>query len=207
MATLASDDFNRADATGLGANWVDRAGTIGVGDNQARQSTASALQENVSTYDGGITWPDDQFSRAVVAFTPTFGEFAGVVARATGLRGLTSDTFYMWNTTNAGVLELSKVINSSWATLTSTGQSVTSGDLIELQLEADEARGYHEGALIASVNDSAIISGQPGVFLYSVFTGTSRADDWEGGSLAAASILPFVADDMAGMRNMTDMRG
>src|SRR5216117_2215069 len=94
MSVLASDNFNRANAASLGANWILFKGIAnhqGIFSNAADLTVASA--RNGDAYDGGVSWPNDQYAQAKVVTMPDAAGTWAVVVRGEAVSGV-SRTFY-----------------------------------------------------------------------------------------------------------------
>lgn len=168
----ATDDFNRADSTSLGANWST--GVTGLSaqilSNQVAQN--SAANDNLNYY-SGISAIGDQYSQAVVK---TVGNFTGVVVRASATDHVTfrsgsanTDAKVIWY--NAG----------SFTQIGSTlGRGFSANDVIRLEVTVETYRAYINDILVISgTNESAPSTGRPGIQLGS---SGARLDDFEGGA-------------------------
>jgi len=184
MTTLASDNFNRANAGTLGANWIANIGNWGIVSNQASMTTDDSL----SCYDGGITWPNDQWSQCTT-ITPSAvingGPGPTVRTAASG------DTAYgMWAGSSGGIsIQLANA--GSFSTLSSTaGTTVTSGDVIYIEVQGTNIVAKKNASTISalSVSNSTLTAGKPGLAGGDGGV-TLVVDDWSGGDFAAADTL------------------
>jgi hypothetical protein len=192
-ATLATDNFNRADAD-VGANWASPANGWLIVSNVAVPETLGS--DCIAAYDAGITWPADQYSQAKVTVTGTAGS-PGVVVRTTAA----TDTLY-WAVVNHGAsnnVEVGRKVSGAYTFIASRTTTWVDGDVLRLEVSGTGAarilkvfkNGTQLGANIADAS-GGIDSGKPGIGYSSSATAAS-VDDWEGGSLtAASSVVPII---------------
>jgi hypothetical protein len=186
-----SDNFNRADGA-LGSNWTRRAGEAGsnvVYGNAARAGAATGWSGDLWTAN---TFNDNQFAEALVTPSGANGG-PGVVVR--GSTSLNSCYFAQaWeHATNGPTLALYKIVSG---TLTQLGGLMVGGTIppaapFILRLEVSGTTltvktGTTHGTynVQATVTDSAIASGIPGIRTYNdAGTPIGRVDNWYGGDL------------------------
>jgi hypothetical protein len=174
MALPASDNFNRADSTSLGANWTE------VLDNAEVKSNAF-----IGNVGGGITtiarWTADAFNADQKAQCLVPDNYGGPCAR------VQSNGNGYWALYGSSASTLYRVDGGTGA-LTSLG-ALTSGTNITARIEAEGTtiRVYRNGTLDLSVTDSNYASGAAGIGNYFVAVG---CDDWTADNLAAAA-SPF----------------
>lgn len=189
MAVLATDDFNRADNADVGANWTVSTSFTrwGIVTNAAAPSDlASDCAERYS----GATWPDDQYSSAVIKAVTGAG--AGVDrGGGVSVRNSTSaQTVYL------GICQVSssnpdcailKIVTGTFTQLGSANGDFVATDTIYLEVQGTtlKLRKGSGGADLISVTDGAIASGQAGVGYSSTITDFDL-ESWEGGDFAAA---------------------
>jgi hypothetical protein len=186
MAILAADNFNRANGIGLGANWTQPAGT----SNQFDISSNAAIPHSAASGDSydaytAITWPNDQWSQANLTVSGTAGGGNGIglaVRLATGQK--TGYRTSLDHATSSNV-DLSKVVNNTSTDLGLTSlASWTDGDLWELDILGTTLTLFHSGATQATTSDSAITSGNAGIF-FSTSETSASLDNWAGGDFHA----------------------
>ena len=82
MSQVASDSFNRANATTLGPNWTPLVGSTNVAlqiVNNQIESTATSPSIAKEMYYGGLNWTPDQYSEVqIVAATGTAAATKGL---------------------------------------------------------------------------------------------------------------------------------
>jgi hypothetical protein len=190
MAT-AADDFNRADAGTLGANWTDQKGSIDLVSNQAKTVTSS---EEYSYYSGSFA--ADQYSQAVAAGVST-NPVLGVTVRASAASP--SANFYglLLRGTGGGALGLYKVVNGSTTQLESIAQTLAVNDTAKIVAQGNRIKGYKNGAQIGSdQSDAGIATGNPGLYISQNAGLNAIWDNWEGGDFAELQVL--LGDPMIG---------
>src|SRR5690242_965725 len=184
-ATLASDDFNRADGA-LGVGWTaisDGAMSI---SSQAVIGKVNATTGDIRT---GETYPSDQFSQIQVTSTAlSGGQWAAAAVRLqnSGKNGYAG--LYYWNF-GSPELMLFKRSNGAWAQLGSTYNSGTlaAGTPIQVSAVGSTISLLQNGVTRVSVTDTSFTGGAPGIMAY----GNSTADNWSGGSTSAGGTTSF----------------
>ena len=175
-ATLATDDFNRANGA-LGAGWTaisDGAMSI---SSQAVIGKARATTGNIRTAE---TYPADQFSQVQVTSTPlTGGQWVAAAVRLqsrgqSGYAGL-----YYWNF-GSPELMLFKRSGGAWTQLGSAYNSgpLAAGTQLQLIAVGGKISVLQNGVQRMSVTDTSFTSGAPGIMAY----GNAKADNWSGGT-------------------------
>lgn len=194
MAVLFSDDFNRADSTGLGVNWVTCRGT-GL-DVRSQRASSAIHNESRGSLVTGVSYPSDQYAKAVLQLdnkTATY-PYMSIFVRASGSEPstLTGYRAQVGGTNALGVDELyfSKFINNVETNLGVTSPitipAMDTGDVLKLVAEGNLISVYINDELIDSEEDSSITSGAPGLDVFASSYGTGDYigwDDFESGSM------------------------
>jgi len=189
----ASDDFNRADAGTLGANWTAWA-PAGDGpdivSNQAKGGLSASI--NAAFY-SGVSFAGDHEAQVTKGNASDYQGPAIRMAAATG--------YVYFN--HGSIQKVIAGVNSQIAAAT----SFASGNTAKIRIIDDDLEWWKNGSSDGTVTDASIGSGgAPGVYFYDntgTVDGWSATDDFGGGS-----ILPLVAKDMSGNTvDMKDMRG
>lgn len=191
MTILATDDFNRADAATLGANWVLLQGIAnhqGIFSNAADLAVASA--RNGDAYDNGITWPNDQYARAKVVTMPDAAGTWAVVVRGEAVSG-GQRTFYA-----AGVdpgdasdnfTRIWKWVGNTLTGLSSSGTNdISAGSIVRLEAVGTTLTCFVDGVQKTQVTDSAIASGKPGIYSVHNAIDVALFDDFEAGDFGSS---------------------
>lgn len=181
---LASDDFNRADAATLGANWTAVVGTCGIVSNEGAPKTFDASPDSIQRY-SAIAWPNDQYSRLTLRNIGTAGGAPGPAVRLSAAAKTGYVCYANFNATGT----IAKWVAGAFTALGLGTLSFTDGDDVLLWATGSNLMLYRNGILVDSVTDSAIASGDSGANCGT--TTARRFDDWEGGgvdSIGAANI-------------------
>jgi hypothetical protein len=170
-----TDNFNRADGTGLGANWTFYATN---GDFKIVSNQAQVVGSGTNSYDRytGATFANDQYAQATMAVNPYNW---GIVARM----GAAAES-YMVRGGDLISLELRiylSITGGATSLLASTGITADVGDVIRIECEGTTIRAYKNGVLAGSVTDATYASGSPG--MRGDFAGFDGFDDFGGGDL------------------------
>jgi hypothetical protein len=188
MATLASDDFDRANNADIGANWTPSGGGFKIVSNAAAPTnTASDSFERYTA----ISWPDDQYAEATISGidAASGGEGIGVICRA-DTTGVT--TFYRL-VGSASNFRLSRYNTGASTTLVEgAGTTFAVNDVIRLEIRTIAEGAYYtclkNGIPFTSGLDSSpLTSGQAGIVYSSTSTSAALAS-WSGGSLQAVKL-------------------
>lgn len=172
------DTFQRANAsfttpwvvqTGLAANFI-------VSSNTA---TVSNLGVDSGYYYSG-TFPNDQWASARLLNPGNTGvgtaDGFGVTVRAS-----TSAQTYYRLTCNTVTSRLTKVLTGTGTALGSSFTTCASGDILTLAAQGTTITVYKNWVSVFSITDTAITSGQPGIFYFSTDSGGAISQWWAGG--------------------------
>lgn len=187
MSTLATDDFNRANAGTLGASYTRPTGVsagneMGVVGNQVVPTDGTATA--VYTGDHGAYWndisaPADQWASMAVTTGGTAGGEIGI-----GLllrQALAADTYYRIVVSADGV-SVAKTVGSTYSLVWTRAITWVNGDVLRAEMQGTTLRVYRNGVQLGSdTSDPSIASGQPGVFYSSTASG-AVGDDWNAGN-------------------------
>jgi hypothetical protein len=185
MSALASDNFNRGDSTGLGANWTGiGGGGFDVSGNKAVPHLLSGDQHSVYT---AISWPNDQYSLAKITVTGTAGtdQGVGVCVRfsSTVVTGYRLVIDHASPGTNVHLIEMT---SGTGNILASWSQAFTDGDTFSLEVQGTTLTVKYNGSVLGTATDSAHAAGNAGLAYSSTETSAS-VDDWEGGDFASST--------------------
>lgn len=170
---LASDNFDRADAATLGANWTAVAGTVGIVSNEAAGKTFDVNGNSLMRY-SAITWPNDQYSqvrlRTLIA--------SGAAGPAVRIANATLDCYVAY--ANSPTPTFAKWVAGVFTSLgTFTAPSVN--DYVTLEAISSTLTVYVNGTLALRVTDTSLPTGSAG--LHCGNATDQRADDWIGGGI------------------------
>ena len=181
------DDFNRANAPNLGANWTCFAGS-------GFQIFSNSAAPNASASDTYAIWNHtayggDQFSEAVVAAGPSNTSKIGLLVRGT----VASKNCYAANW-NIGGGRLWRVINGVHTSLYLYSTAFNVNDVIRLTVVGSTLNLYKNGISVTGpIVDTIITTGQPGLSGNNDGTDT-RLDNWTGGSYPTVPPLTITLD-------------
>jgi len=192
MSILASDNFNRADENPLGNGvW-----TVAPSQDPMKLVTnAATFQTNNDSisYYSGITWPDNQYSKAKLTVDGSIGGDAGgmLVVR----QSAAAHTHYRLATDHAATnnVSISKHVAAAYTNIAQFTQAWTDGDTWELRVQGTTISAWRNGVQVGTNQvDTSITSGSPGIG-WSTPGNSMTIDDWEGGDFAAVG--GFVPDE------------
>ncbi len=184
MSVLATDDFTRANAPNLGANWglVTGLNTFQVSSNQADTLNGSNLGGRYTA----VAAPANQYSKvtlsALNASTST-----GVGAAVRMASGAITMYLIQGNTTETTMF---KGVGGSFTQLGSTAAASAVNDTLSIEASGTTITGKKNGVtIIGPVTDAAIASGDFGVWGTDPGAVGLRVDNWEGGDFAGAVLM------------------
>lgn len=199
MSVLASDNFNRANAGTLGANWTLMKGNseqFKVLSNQAAVATVSSRD---GSYYSATAFPNNQYSQALVV---TLGNaYSGVAVRAI-TSGATRNAYYAGVEPNDfGGATTTRIWKDVASVVTSLGTGATAaaaGQTHYLEAQGTVLVMKVNGTNEISVTDASLTAGQPGIAAFHNSTAVGIFDDWVGGDFAATNriLYPRVLDGL-----------
>lgn len=184
MATLATDDFNRADAGTLGANWTAKRHNPGIFSNQVDVTVAS--DENISRY-SGVAWPNDQWAQAtcVVGAAATRVQAVGIRLEAAASRQGYYGGHDRFNTGD-GARRIWKWVGATWTSLASESINIAASDVIYVEVQGSTLKLFVNGVERLSSTDTSLTLGQAGMIVGDAAVDVALLDDWSGGDFASA---------------------
>ena len=190
-ALPATDAFTGTDGTALttySSNWSLNSGNFAIQTN--------SVHPNQSGTECGARWAADtfnnnQYSQGRLANLTTTGQTVGVAVRLSASGAASYYGFYA-DGSGGGKTFFFKMVSGIWTQLGSLGAALSVNDVIRLEINGTTLTPKVNGATQSppgTQSDSALASGAAGLSGYSVST-SMRLDDWEGGNLAGAGVLP-----------------
>ncbi len=179
MAQLASDNFNRANENPLAAPWVIP--QVGQGIQLVSNQTqgANASQDNVAIYDGGIAWPDDQYSQATMV-----GPFDGANTQGLVIRwNNTSNGYALVLGPTSGDAVVYIVTNGGYVALSLPSVALVANDVMTFEARGDLLTVRQNGQILTSLTDTGWRHGSPGLHTFNNAAGLAW-DNWSGGDYA-----------------------
>lgn len=188
--TTVTDDFNRADATSLGANWNTYSGQrYQIVSNQATFRSAGGYYNGVAWT--ANTFSGNQFAQVTIVTLPTSDYAPGPCIR-TDTDGIGNG--YSVCARSDGLIRL--IRDSSIIKDSATG-AISAGQVLRIEDQGSGAiRVYVDGVLVTSgAFSTQYTDGSPltrtylGMFAYAFYDGATDwvVDDWSGGDLVAAA--------------------
>ena len=197
--TSFSDDFNRADSTDLGANWVEVSTTDWaiVSNRLSPGAAGGTIVVRAAT----AMASSDHYAQVTIAATTSASQ--GVWCRGDS----TLANGYLWRN-NGSNWTLFKVVAGSFTAIGSAFVAAAApGDVAKIQAVGSTIKGYVNGIERASVTDTAVTSGTS-VGIRSDSTSALRYDDFSAADVVAGATLGTAgetdaAQTLAGAKSAT----
>lgn len=174
--TTITDDFNRADSTNLGANWVEVSGDWSIISNQLSSGNAGGTIA-IRTTTAMAT--NDNSAQVTIAATAAVSH--GVFCR--GNTGFTQG--YLWR--NDGTSwNLFSNVGGSFTSIGSFAGAAAAGDVAKVQAVGTTIKGFVNGIQRVSVTDTAVTTGTS-VGLRAESTSALRFDDFTAADIATGT--------------------
>lgn len=186
---VATDNFNRANAATLGANWTVGVGATspGVQTNQAANHTASA---DCNAFWGANAFGNDQYSQMTLAALNSGADFSGVSVRASG----TDQVVFQVNkgTSTFQITWYHAGANTQIGSSFSPAGDPT-GSVLLLEVIGTTFFAYQNGTQVITGSNAGVPStGSAGVILSGATANQSLWDTWEGGNITSATAVQFI---------------
>lgn len=202
LITLASDNFQRANANPIGGNWTpllaaDKAQIVSDAVNPSAISTPG------DSFWNALSFPNDQWAQVTVGAISGTTSFVGPAVRM-NTSGTQSDYRVNWGgaaTGAAGTIALQKYVSGTFTSLQSRALTLNVGDTITLSAIGQDLAVYWNNFLVLATTDSSLTSGAAG---FSIYSGVATADAvitaWSGGNFQ--SIPPISSTGSGSMMMM-----
>lgn len=189
--TDASDNFNRADNTTLGANWTDLESEWGISSNQAYQANSTVNAVAIALWaSSSNTFSANQFSQVTCNFSgTTFSTSCGVTLRFTGA-SFATQTGYICSTDGTTSTIYRQDAGPTYNSVNSAPQAIASGDVIRCDISGSAITFARNGTTVVTGTDSTYGSGQPGIETYGPTLNVFFFDDWSAGPISAGAAFP-----------------
>lgn len=168
----ASDNFQRANADSLGANWATIATTAGsmVISDETAEGIAGSGNSAGNYWIGAGTFGDDQEASVTIAVVPSAGDI-GPVVRCDASGDMYYAVYFQ------GDIYLVLVSGGSQTTLAGpVPYTASTGDVITLGVAGTTLTVSVDGTGMITQTDSTLASGAPGIFTL------TESDQGDGGS-------------------------
>jgi len=166
MATF-SDNFNRADSSDLGANWVEVSGDWSIVSNQLSPGAAGGT---IILRAAGAMDTNDNSAQVAIAATTTASQ--GVWCR--GNSNITNG--YLWRN-NGSSWDLFSVVGGSFTNIGTYAAAAAPGDVAKVQAVGSTIKAFVNGVERVSVTDTGVTTGTS-VGIRSDSAGAIRYDDF-----------------------------
>lgn len=182
MPLLASDSFNRADANPISGSWSTIGGAsnpMQIVTNQARGSVAANAFN--ASYWNGLSWPDDQYSTALIVASLA-GTFPGIGVRMSA----SAQTGYFGYAEALGAgstLYIQRRVAGVLVNLTTGVFTVNANDRLQLDVRGNLLILRLNGVQKLQTTDNNILAGSAGIVSVAAVVADAIVDSWEGGSL------------------------
>lgn len=175
------DDFNRANAANLGANWtVASSVDFTIVSNEAR-----CLNAPMMSFYNGTTWPNDHYSRVTIGSLVDTASDNGIGPAIRMAAAATTAYFAQCNTHEINLY----VVNGGSYALLGTAGAVATGDVIELSATGTSITVKKNGStVIGPVTDATLTTGRSGIWGSDGSNGPT-INAWEGDATASGTVL------------------
>lgn len=164
---MAADDFNRADAATLGANWTDVIGGCSIITNRCG---FDASTHNIASYSAETWNPNQEVQATVVGTAMDCGPAVRISATGGG-----QCYFLVARPGDLRILMFSG--GNSYTLVLDCGVVPASGDVLKLTVDGTTLTAFRNGSQVGTATDNTIASGSAGIWGYG--TGADRfVDDW-----------------------------
>jgi len=172
--TTFTDDFNRADSTNLGANWVEVSGDWSIISNQLSSGSAGGT---IILRAAGAMATNDNSAQVTIAVTASVSH--GVWCR--GNSNITSG--YLWRNDGSS-WNLFSVVGGSFTSIGSFAGAAVAGDVAKVQAVGSTIKGFVNGIQRVSVTDTNVPTGTS-VGIRAESVSALRFDDFTGADVTS----------------------
>lgn len=176
--TSFSDDFNRANSTDLGANWVEVSGDWSIVSNQLSPGAAGGT---IILRAASPMATNDNSAQVTIAATTAASQ--GVWCR--GNSNISQG--YLWRN-NGSSWDLFSVVGGSFTVIGTYAAAAAPGDVAKVQAVGSTIKGFVNGVERASVTNTAVTTGTS-VGIRSDSAGAIRYDDFTAADVTAGAAL------------------
>jgi len=177
-----SDDFNRADSSSLGANWVEVSGDWSIVSNQLSPGAAGGT---IILRAAGAMASDDHSAQVTIAATTAASH--GVWCR--GSSNLSSG--YLWRN-DGSTWDLFSVVGGSFTLIGTYAAAAAPGDVAKVQAVGSTIKAYVNGVERVSVVNAHVATGI-NVGIRSESAGAIKFDDFAAADVTAGATLGSAA--------------
>ena len=173
-----SDDFNRANSTDLGGNWVEVSGDWSISSNQLSPGSAGGT---IILRAAGAMDSSDHYAQVTIAAT-------AAVSQGVWCRGNSNiSQGYLWRN-NGTSWDLFQVVGGSFTVIGTYTAAAAAGDVAKVQAVGSTIKGYVNGTQRVSVTDTGVTTGTS-VGIRSESSGSVKYDDFSAADITAGATL------------------
>lgn len=173
-----SDDFNRANSTDLGANWIEVSGDWSIVSSQLSPGAAGGT---IILRAAGAMAGNDNYAQATIAATTAASH--GVWCR--GNSNISQG--YLWRNDGSS-WDLFSVVGGSFSVIGTYAAAAAPGDVAKVQAVSSTIKGFVNGIERVSVVDTGVGTGTS-VGIRSESTSLIRFDDFTAADVSAGATL------------------
>ena len=182
-----TDDFNRANSTDLGANWVEVSGDWSIVSNQLSPGAAGGT---IILRAAGAMASSDHYAQVTIAATTTASQGVWCRGNANISQG------YLWRN-NGTSWDLFSVVGGSFTVIGTYAAAAAAGDVAKVQAVGSTVKGFVNGIQRLSVTDTNVPTGTS-VGIRADSAGALRFDDFTAADVTAgATLTPAGATETA----------
>ena len=196
--TTFTDDFNRADSSDLGADWVEVSGDWSIVSNQLSPGAAGGT---IILRAAGAMDTDDNSAQVTIAATAAASQ--GVWCR--GNSNITSG--YLWRN-DGSTWDLFSVVGGSFTNIGTYSAAAAPGDVAKVQAVGSTIKAFVNGIERVSLTNTHVTTGTS-VGIRSESAGALRYDDFTGADVVtsvtgtAAAVFGGLTAVASGVRSVT----
>ena len=202
MTTLTESFTGTGAALGADLTWTEITGTWSRTSDTARKTATNSVTEQARA-ESDVSSSDNYCQvKSLLASNRFGGPLCRMSASAITAYGSYNDDAQQ---------VLSKFVDGAQTDLAAGTMAYAANQVSKVEANSSTIKGYTDGVEKISTTDTSISSGTRGGLFVFLASTSATYDDWElgdiGGGEEPASILLFVARDMANIADMKDMRG
>lgn len=172
--TSFSDNFNRADSTDLGANWVEVSGDWSIASNQLSPGSAGGT---IILRAAGAMATSDNYAQITITAT-------AAVSQGIWCRGNSNiSQGYLWRN-NGTTWDLFQVVGGSFTNIGTYAAAAAPGDIAKVQAAGTTIKGLINGVERVSVTDTGVATGTS-VGVRGESSASLRYDDFSAADVAS----------------------
>lgn len=186
---LATDNFTRAAESPLsdGGNWAVPDATNYLVLTASQEVNGATNNVCAQYFNGGITWPNDQYAEVTLTGGITGATAVGPTLRwQSGTRNGYGILFFPSPPTNFIIQSYVSGVGTNIATANVT---YTAGDVIRLEIVGTALTGIHNGTVVASGTDSTYTAGFPGLLTLNDLLTVGFSGPFNAGSIVTTTGL------------------